>query len=226
MREELIIQAQAGEGRLVRALLPVAFPALREDNRQDAGRGSGSVRREEKTSPPASADAPPPTTDSNPKQLTIFFNGEICVLEDIPPEKVQAILIIAAATAARAASPSATSRWSMKAASPYSAASTAVAGANTAASLLLSRSPSFQSSSVAVGGLSPRNSELLPNPGGSLFKLQAGLPLVRRSSLQQFLEKRRDRLVSRAPYVAPTKTKDCGSHEGADSRESTPSGAS
>ncbi|CAA6659273.1 unnamed protein product [Spirodela intermedia] len=151
--------------------------------------------------------------DYNPKQLTIFFNGEICVLEDIPPEKVQAILIIAAATAARAASPSAISRWSMQAASPSSAASTAVAGANTAASLLLSRSPSFQSSSVAVGGLSPRNSELLPNPGGSLFKLQAlvllsfspGLPLVRRSSLQQFLEKRRDRLVSRAPYVAPTK---------------------
>ncbi|MQM13192.1 hypothetical protein Taro_046115 [Colocasia esculenta] len=35
----------------------------------------------------------------NPTQLAIFFDGSVCVYDDIPLERVQAILLIAAATA-------------------------------------------------------------------------------------------------------------------------------
>nr|XP_011457581.1 PREDICTED: protein TIFY 3A-like [Fragaria vesca subsp. vesca] len=38
----------------------------------------------------------------------------------------------------------------------------------------------------------------------SVSKLRAGIPLARRYSLQRFLEKRRDRVISRSPYTLPS----------------------
>ncbi|KAK2966100.1 hypothetical protein RJ640_025596 [Escallonia rubra] len=40
----------------------------------------------------------------------------------------------------------------------------------------------------------------------SLCKLQADLPLARKHSLQCFLQKRRDRIINKAPYVSPAIT--------------------
>ncbi|KAK3028271.1 hypothetical protein RJ639_037605 [Escallonia herrerae] len=40
----------------------------------------------------------------------------------------------------------------------------------------------------------------------SLCKLQADLPLARKLSLQRFLQKRRDRIINKAPYVSPAIT--------------------
>ncbi|KAE8712518.1 Ankyrin repeat and SOCS box protein 9 [Hibiscus syriacus] len=50
---------------------------------------------------------------------------------------------------------------------------------------------------------SPR-AQLYPHSRASLCKLHAELPIARRHSLQRFLEKRRDRLVTKNPYPGPS----------------------
>ncbi|URE06092.1 TIFY [Musa troglodytarum] len=114
-------------------------------------------------------------------KLTTMFHGQkVRAYNAIPRDKAQAILLIAAAATKTPAI-----------VGPNAATAAAVLGP------LLARSLSLQSSTAGA----PPQVELQAG-GILLFGLHAELPMGRRQSLQRFLEKRRNRLVCRAPYAS------------------------
>ncbi|MED6205694.1 hypothetical protein PIB30_020133 [Stylosanthes scabra] len=130
------------------------------------------------------ANWPMPSSGLNasaPTQFTILFNGNTFVYDGISTEKVQEILLIAAA---------------------YAKSAEVKVGTQSSFTPLIptpTSSPSPAAQRNSTNNLPSKQSLCFPAEKSSICRLQE-FPLARRQSLQRFLEKRRDRLFSKAPY--------------------------
>ncbi|CAK8534623.1 unnamed protein product [Lathyrus sativus] len=123
-------------------------------------------------------------TFPNTNQLTIFYNENICIYNGNLAEKVQEKMLMATTT---------TKSTEMKSIVKQSHVPSPV--------------PSRSSSPHAATENIASSQELcFPAKKSSVCRLQA-FPIARRHSLQRFLEKRRDRLGSKAPYPSSPTTK-------------------
>ncbi|XP_074269293.1 protein TIFY 11d-like [Silene latifolia] len=136
-----------------------------------------------------------PNPEPAAAQMTIFYGGQVVVFNDLPSDKAAEVINLASSFES-----SLKKRKVETCASPVPIAiPTSVLAPNAKPSITQNQNPSQpQSQSLAMGGPNFMTGVLPPASPLPRASIPADLPITRKASLQRFLEKRKDRLVSKA----------------------------
>ncbi|KAI7749956.1 hypothetical protein M8C21_017171 [Ambrosia artemisiifolia] len=149
-----------------------------------------------------------------PAQLTIFYGGMVNVYDDISPEKAQAIMFLAGNGASASTpqprvqaqvpvsrTPVGDALYMTQPINPQPCS--AISSPMSVSSHPLRPANNNEGANIVKGSVAPVSKADTPRAIGSLEQvMQSAVPQARKASLARFLEKRKERAMSSAPYNA------------------------